>query len=249
MLKDCSPTCETQPPTIWPTAAGSTPARSTAARCTAPRRSAGCSPRDRPCGDRRGTNGGEDEDVLHGRGFARSSRRVKPAAALPPADLPASKARHMARRAVEDARPPCDGWTVRDSEELYSVRNWGAGFFTVNDQGHVEVRPRADGGPGIDLLDLVRTSNGAACARRCWCASPTSWPAASRGLAGAFDRAIAEYGYKGSFRGVYPDQGEPAAPRGRGDRRVRRRRRRRARGRAASPSCWSRWRCSTRPAR
>ena len=34
------------------------------------------------------------------------------------------------------------GWTVRDSLELYSVNAWGAAFFTVNDEGHVEVRPR-----------------------------------------------------------------------------------------------------------
>ena len=33
----------------------------------------------------RGTHGVDDEDFLHGRGFARSSRRVKPATALPPA--------------------------------------------------------------------------------------------------------------------------------------------------------------------
>src|SRR5262245_60750402 len=48
------------------------------------------------------------------------------------------------------------GWTVRDSLELYNVNAWGAGFFTVNDRGHVEVRPRGDQGPGVDLLDLVQ---------------------------------------------------------------------------------------------
>ena len=38
------------------------------------------------------------------------------------------------------------GWTVRDSLELYNVASWGAGFFTVNGSGHVEVRPRGPRG-------------------------------------------------------------------------------------------------------
>ena len=49
------------------------------------------------------------------------------------------------------------GWTIRDSEELYGVRNWGAGFFSINDKGHVEVTTHAPtSGPGIDLLELVQ---------------------------------------------------------------------------------------------
>ena len=47
------------------------------------------------------------------------------------------------------------GWTVRDCMELYNVPTWGAGFFSVNAKGHVEVQPRPDG-PSIDLLDLVQ---------------------------------------------------------------------------------------------
>ena len=80
--------------------------------------------------------------------------------------------------------------------------------------------------------------------------SPTSSPAASAGhRAAAFEcamqgvRAIA-----GDYRGVYPDQGQPAASRRGGDR-LSTARPTRAWGsrRAASPSCWWRWRCSTRP--
>ena len=48
------------------------------------------------------------------------------------------------------------GWTVRDSLELYNVANWGDGFFDVNREGRIEVRPRRDEGTGIDLLELVQ---------------------------------------------------------------------------------------------
>lgn len=30
------------------------------------------------------------------------------------------------------------GWTIRDSVELYNVNSWGAGFFGINERGHVE---------------------------------------------------------------------------------------------------------------
>ena len=33
-------------------------------------------------------------------------------------------------------------WTVRDCLELYNVPTWGAGFFSINAKGHVEVEPR-----------------------------------------------------------------------------------------------------------
>lgn len=95
-------------------------------------------------------------------------------------------------------------WTTRDSLDLYSVESWGDGFFDVNDAGHVVVQPRRAGGPRIDLLELV----GDLCRRdlRTPMLIRFSDILASRieGLAGAFQSAIAEYGYSGRYRGVYP---------------------------------------------
>ncbi len=96
------------------------------------------------------------------------------------------------------------GWTVRDSAELYGVGAWGAGFFGVNDRGHVEVRPRGSADAGIDLLELVLDL------RRRGLRTPLlvrfSDILASRvqGLCQAFDEAIRVYGYGGVYRGVYP---------------------------------------------
>ncbi len=97
------------------------------------------------------------------------------------------------------------GWTTSDSLELYGVPQWGAGFFTVNERGHVEVRPRdGDDKARVDLIELVREL------KRRGLRTPLlvrfSDILASRvaGLANTFQRAINEYGYKGRFRGVYP---------------------------------------------
>jgi len=48
------------------------------------------------------------------------------------------------------------GWTIRDSLELYNVPQWGQGFFGINAEGRVEVCPRRENGPRIDLLGLVQ---------------------------------------------------------------------------------------------
>src|ERR1700687_4765800 len=96
------------------------------------------------------------------------------------------------------------GWTVRDSLELYSVTAWGAGFFTVNDKGHVEVRPRGEQGPGIDLLDLVLDLDQRGLRTPLLVRFSDILASRVQGLCGTFERAIANYGYKGEFRGVYP---------------------------------------------
>ena len=96
------------------------------------------------------------------------------------------------------------GWTVRDSLELYNVTAWGAGFFTVNDKGHVEVRPRGDQSPGVDLLDLVQDLNQRGLRTPLLVRFSDILASRVHGLCDAFSRAISDYGYKGGFRGVYP---------------------------------------------
>jgi arginine decarboxylase len=46
-------------------------------------------------------------------------------------------------------------WTVTDATELYEVSNWGKGYFSINQQGHVCVHPRKDPTRSIDLKQLV----------------------------------------------------------------------------------------------
>ena len=46
-------------------------------------------------------------------------------------------------------------WSIEDSIDLYNVRKWGAGFFSVNERGHISVSPRGAEGPAFDLKELV----------------------------------------------------------------------------------------------
>ena len=95
-------------------------------------------------------------------------------------------------------------WTTRDSLELYNVAAWGAGFFTVNAAGHVEVRPRGEQGPGIDLLDLFMDLQQRGVRPPLLVRFSDILASRVQGLCGAFGKAIGEYGYGGGFRGVYP---------------------------------------------
>ena len=52
-------------------------------------------------------------------------------------------------------------WQASDSRQLYSIPNWGEGYFDVADNGHLLVRPRRDSDAEIDLYELT-TSLGAA---------------------------------------------------------------------------------------
>ncbi|GIW43891.1 MAG: biosynthetic arginine decarboxylase [Candidatus Binatia bacterium] len=96
------------------------------------------------------------------------------------------------------------GWTVRDSIELYNVAAWGAGFFTVNAKGHVEVRPQGESGPAIDLLELVEDLQRRGLRTPMLIRFSDILAARVRGLCAAFERAMREYGYEGQYRGVYP---------------------------------------------
>jgi arginine decarboxylase len=95
-------------------------------------------------------------------------------------------------------------WTIRDSLELYNVPNWGRGFFSVNDAGHVEVRPRGADQPPIDLLSLVQDLGGRGVRSPMLIRFSDILASRVRGLSNAFKSAIGESQYRGRFRGVYP---------------------------------------------
>jgi arginine decarboxylase len=96
------------------------------------------------------------------------------------------------------------GWTTRDSLELYNVAQWGQGFFHVNEAGHVEVRPRGPDGPRIDLPALVEDLRGRGLRTPLLLRFSDLLASRVAGIAGSFHHAMEEYGYQGSYRGVYP---------------------------------------------
>jgi arginine decarboxylase len=50
---------------------------------------------------------------------------------------------------------PAQPWRIEDSLELYHLRAWGQGYFSVNQSGHVVVRPDTTEQHEIDLYEVV----------------------------------------------------------------------------------------------
>src|SRR5882757_4047055 len=94
-------------------------------------------------------------------------------------------------------------WTVADSSETYGIKAWSQGYFSINDVGHVVCHPQGPEAGTIDLKDLVDEV-----VRR-----GINLPLLIRfsdilksrvvELHEAFRRAIADFNYKGDYRGVY----------------------------------------------
>src|ERR687895_2484078 len=95
-------------------------------------------------------------------------------------------------------------WTVHDASELYEVARGGNGYFAVNDQGHIEVRPTKDPARAIDLKELVDRLQ----------LRGISLPVLIRftdilkhrlgDIHAAFQGAIAQNQYQGGYSCVYP---------------------------------------------
>jgi len=95
-------------------------------------------------------------------------------------------------------------WSVADSMDLYKVRQWGAGFFGINDRGHVVVSPRGSEGPLLDLKDLVDELLERGIAMPILVRFSDILRTRIRQMNEAFAKAFAENDYAGSYMGVYP---------------------------------------------
>src|SRR5262247_338633 len=95
-------------------------------------------------------------------------------------------------------------WSVHEASELYEVARWGHGYFSVNSSGHVQVHPTKDPNSAIDLKELVDRLQ----------LRGISLPVLIRftdilkhrlgDIYNAFQAAIAQINYQGSYSCVYP---------------------------------------------
>ena len=106
-------------------------------------------------------------------------------------------------------RSPADSessrqWKIADSVETYGVKHWGKGYFGINKQGHVTVHPNKRQDEAIDLKLLIDELK----------EQDFNVPILLRfadilrhrvsEIAGAFQTAITDAEYQGSYSCVYP---------------------------------------------
>jgi len=98
---------------------------------------------------------------------------------------------------------PLRRWSVADSAETYHIDKWGDGYFGVNAAGNVEVR-LGDDRVAVDLKLLTDNLRRRGISTPLLLRFSDILSSRIRRLNEAFAGAIAEYGYNGEYRGVYP---------------------------------------------
>ncbi|HEX7010465.1 MAG TPA: biosynthetic arginine decarboxylase, partial [Phycisphaeraceae bacterium] len=95
-------------------------------------------------------------------------------------------------------------WTPSDSAALYGIHFWGNDYFSVNEEGHVVVRPTKDPNRQIDLKILVDELQQRDLQPPLLIRFTDILKHRLTEIADAFANAIREHDYKGRYRCVYP---------------------------------------------
>ena len=95
-------------------------------------------------------------------------------------------------------------WTVDDAIEMYGIRGWGNNYFHISDAGHVLVTPAGKSEYAIDLKALVDEVRQRGVGLPLLVRFSDMLRSRVDELNQAFLSAMAEYGYQGTYRGVYP---------------------------------------------
>ena len=95
-------------------------------------------------------------------------------------------------------------WDIQTARNLYNIHRWGAEYFDINEAGHVVAKPLRDAGASVDLTDVIEEAK----------ARGLKFPLLIRfqdilrhrveSINLAFRNSIAEFNYRGKYRGVFP---------------------------------------------
>lgn len=96
------------------------------------------------------------------------------------------------------------GWGIEDSLELYQVPAWSKGYFSINDAGHVVVRPDTTASREIDLFEVVQGLSERDLRTPVVVRFSDILAHRLKHLAEAFAQAIAENDYRNRYAAVFP---------------------------------------------
>jgi arginine decarboxylase len=97
-----------------------------------------------------------------------------------------------------------NGWSIEDSLELYQIPAWGQGYFSINAQGHLVVRPDTTPEHEIDLHEVVRGLSERDLTAPLVVRFSDILKHRLQRLADAFAQAIAENEYGNRYAAVFP---------------------------------------------
>ncbi|PLY02496.1 MAG: arginine decarboxylase [Desulfuromonas sp.] len=95
-------------------------------------------------------------------------------------------------------------WTTADAVDLYGIDRWSSGYFGVSDAGEVLIHPQGKGSHTANLMDVVRGMQERGLDLPVLVRLSDILDERIKRLHESFSVAAGEYGYQGSYRGVYP---------------------------------------------
>ncbi len=100
-------------------------------------------------------------------------------------------------------------WSINDSKKLYSVNEWGAGYFDISTRGEVQVTVQNNGNnpaqkSAVSLLEIVKGMKARGLEMPAILRIENLLDQRIKELNEAFIRAIKNTGYQGDYRGVFP---------------------------------------------
>ncbi|WP_396207354.1 biosynthetic arginine decarboxylase [Gemmatimonas sp.] len=112
----------------------------------------------------------------------------------------------MATRIQPIAEPaPAEPWSIDAARALYNVEGWGAGYFDINERGHVVVRPDPSRPQhALDLRDLAADLEGQGIQLPILLRFSDILRSRIETLSERFAQAIKEFEYTGGYTTVYP---------------------------------------------
>jgi arginine decarboxylase len=112
----------------------------------------------------------------------------------------------MATR-IADSAPAetASNWSIEAARALYNIEGWGAGFFDINERGHVIVRPDKERPEHmIDLFEITSDLEEQGIALPVLLRFSDILRSRIEALTTRFEQAREEFGYTGGYTTVYP---------------------------------------------
>ena len=95
-------------------------------------------------------------------------------------------------------------WSIEQSKQLFAIQQWGDGYFSINNQGHVSVKPQADCDTEIDLFEIAQSLQNKGLNFPILLRFTDILRDRIRRLQLAFDVACSANNYTGNYTPVYP---------------------------------------------
>ena len=95
-------------------------------------------------------------------------------------------------------------WRIDDSRDLYNVKGWGVNYFDINEKGHATVHPLKEGGPDIDLYELVQELSLRDVSTPMLLRFPDILDSRIEKINECFNKSRTEYGFNGSYYSIFP---------------------------------------------